>query len=941
MTIRLRLWSGFVVVLVLTVIVGTVGLWALRSLRSGSDAALQATQAARTAANARLNELEFRVSSRPELIQQGQTAIDSASAGLASFLAAGGDVAKVAQRANAGLDNARKALDALRTAAETSQTAGKAQQEAVSKLQDAVADLESRQQRDYMVASADLAQAADQRSQADAGAQAANDVLRTTLETRLAEATYRITGKRSDQNAVKAKLDELDALLPKVQELTGAWEIDDIKDSMTTYRESFDALANASRALRLNERTRADAQTALSGAFTGFRNAMFGLISYTAMRVEAARQNGQPIDGLLADLARINAISRTGSKAEQMVVLFRSGDAATLADPDSVSKTVDLLGQVVDQMKQLEGGFDKASLQLAKLFEEAAATLQTGVGDVAKLEAERQELEPQIPDLENKLAEISSSVLEQIQDVATRVGKRRDGVIEIAKTRQQTATQAVDLLRAAAAYASSVDATVFAASSAVLQARTMGQAAPLDDDFKRSSDAAATLVKAANGSSVAAAAQAASDALGDFRARMEEQIAAEAARYAAASQATEALGRATIAADQVRDINRDKGGEVSTNARNGLMAGIALSLLLGAAAAWIIGRSVSLPVLKITGAMKSLAEGSLETEVPGSNRRDEIGAMAAALAIFKTNASERARLEEAQRLKDVEAAEMRRQMLEQLADDIQERIGSAVAEVASAADQLRGNAEDLNHTADETGNQAGHATGSARVAEQNAQSIAGATEELDAGIREVAARVDDSRTLVRDAVQATQLSRSKIDALKSMSDEISQIVTLINDIAEQTNLLALNATIEAARAGEAGKGFAVVAEEVKSLAGQTGRATDSIAERISAIVGGTGAAQQAVAGIVDIIERVDDNVTAIAAAIEEQGAVTSEIARSVNEAAQNSGEIVTVLDQMGTLAGGAQRKASDVLAAARRLAELSRGMSDDVERFGETVRSTA
>src|SRR6185369_9336604 len=107
---------------------------------------------------------------------------------------------------------------------------------------------------------------------------------------------------------------------------------------------------------------------------------------------------------------------------------------------------------------------------------------------------------------------------------------------------------------------------------------------------------------------------------------------------------------------------------------------------------------------------------------------------------------------------------------------------------------------------------------------------------------------------------------------------------LINEIAEQTNLLALNATIEAARAGEAGKGFAVVASEVKNLANQTAKATEEIASHVGAIQTETQRSVSAIQGVASIIEEINKLTNSVTASVEQQGATTQEIVRSVEQA---------------------------------------------------------
>jgi len=134
-----------------------------------------------------------------------------------------------------------------------------------------------------------------------------------------------------------------------------------------------------------------------------------------------------------------------------------------------------------------------------------------------------------------------------------------------------------------------------------------------------------------------------------------------------------------------------------------------------------------------------------------------------------------------------------------------------------------------------------------------------------------------------------------VGQLGASSMEIGNVISLITSIAEQTNLLALNATIEAARAGDAGKGFAVVASEVKDLAQETAKATGDISTRVQAIQSDAEAAVEAIGRIVEVIEKINGYSTMIASAVEEQTSTTTEISRSITEAATGSSVGVTGL----------------------------------------------
>jgi methyl-accepting chemotaxis protein len=365
-------------------------------------------------------------------------------------------------------------------------------------------------------------------------------------------------------------------------------------------------------------------------------------------------------------------------------------------------------------------------------------------------------------------------------------------------------------------------------------------------------------------------------------------------------------------------------------------------LAIGLAAmvlAFLIGRAVVKPLTAMTFAMKHLAGGDLKIAIPGMGRHDEIGDMASAVEVFKQNALERLRLEAEQKEAELRAAADRKALLLKLANDFEAAVGAIVDTVSSASTELEAAAGTLTGAARNTQQLSIQVAASSEEASANVQAVATATEELSGSVSEISRQVQESSRVAHDAVQQTARTDNRISELSQAAGRIGDVIKLITAIAEQTNLLALNATIEAARAGEAGRGFAVVASEVKALATQTAKATEEIGTQIAGMQTAT---QDAVASIREIsgtIARVSEISTAIASAVEEQGAATGEIARNVQQAAQGTSEVASSITEVNEGAGETGSASAQVLASAQSLAQESTQLKTEVYKFLTTVRA--
>jgi methyl-accepting chemotaxis protein len=376
-----------------------------------------------------------------------------------------------------------------------------------------------------------------------------------------------------------------------------------------------------------------------------------------------------------------------------------------------------------------------------------------------------------------------------------------------------------------------------------------------------------------------------------------------------------------------------------------------------------LARGLVRPIGALTSAMDKLAGGDTAITVPALARRDEVGAMARALEIFKeaviakqeaevaavAEAEEKARRSEAElaarreaeekAAAEAAAKERRSQRVLALRATLETNVGAMTGQLAKAGADMEETAQTMSAVADETSRLTTHLAGATEQASANVRAVAAAAEELLASIGEIGGQVGESTQIAARAVEDAKKTDSVVQALATGAQKIGEVINLINAVAAQTNLLALNATIEAARAGEAGKGFAVVASEVKSLAAQTTKATEEIAAQIAAIQGSTAEAVGAIQGIGTTIGRMATIATGISAAMEEQRTAMQEIARNVHEAASGTEQIAGGVVEVKRGAGETGSSAAQVLAAARELTRQSEALRGEVDTFLTSVKA--
>ena len=352
-----------------------------------------------------------------------------------------------------------------------------------------------------------------------------------------------------------------------------------------------------------------------------------------------------------------------------------------------------------------------------------------------------------------------------------------------------------------------------------------------------------------------------------------------------------------------------------------------------------VARSVTGPLQRMTVAMNDLASGNLAVEVPGVGRGDEVGEMAKAVEIFKSNAVARQALEVEQREAETRATSGRKADMNKMANDFEAAVGQIVEAVSSASSQLELSAGTLTATAERAQVLTTAVAAASEEASSNVQSVASATEEMASSVTEISRQVQESARMANDAVDQARVTNDRVSELSKAATRIGDVVELINTIAGQTNLLALNATIEAARAGEAGRGFAVVASEVKALAEQTAKATGEIGQQITGIQAATQESVNAIQAISGTIEKLSEISSTIAAAVEEQGAATQEISRNVQQASAGTQQVSSNITDVQRGASETGSASSQVLAAAQSLSGDSNRLKLEVGRFLDSVRA--
>lgn len=426
--------------------------------------------------------------------------------------------------------------------------------------------------------------------------------------------------------------------------------------------------------------------------------------------------------------------------------------------------------------------------------------------------------------------------------------------------------------------------------------------------------------------------------------------------------------------NQFIDLQEEKNQTLSVQVRKSassftyVIIGVAaFAILLLLVLSHIVQSSITKPMGQMIAAMRRLAQGEKNVEIPVNTGQSEIADISRTLKVFKdaqvkqTETEQEAKRlamrekEVAENLAQEDAARNREEQsrLKQDADRSEKRAREMENTLAQFEKKLAGSMTVLNDCATELSNTADHLTNVADTNDKAVDTVAQITTDTSATISNVAdssnnmsksvntivEKMDEMQTSADTAVKRGQEGIQSIRLLEEKAAAIGEVLQLIGNIAEQTNLLSLNATIEAARAGDAGKGFSVVASEVKELAKQTSSATANIAERISEVQNAVSSGAETISLLDQVIRQFSEIAGSVADTAAEQEGVTHEITQNVETAANKSSEVNANVEQVREKSKETKASAGEVSTAATRLHEIYKQVQSDVDTFISDVKA--
>ncbi len=334
---------------------------------------------------------------------------------------------------------------------------------------------------------------------------------------------------------------------------------------------------------------------------------------------------------------------------------------------------------------------------------------------------------------------------------------------------------------------------------------------------------------------------------------------------------------------------------------------------------YIFSKSLAKPILMIVEGLKDMAEGEGDlTKRLDIKTSDEIGDLARWFNAF---------LDKLQTI--IKEISINAETLNGASTDL----SGLSHQMSTGTDTMSNKSNSVAAAAEEMSSNINSVAAAMEQASTNIDMVATATEEMTSTVNKIAQNSEKARAITAEAVTQTESASSRVNELGRAAQDIGKVTETINEISEQTNLLALNATIEAARAGDAGKGFAVVANEIKELARQTADATQEIKINIEGIQGTTAGTVTEIEQILTIINNVNEIVSNIAGAVEEQSVTTNEIAGNVSQASIGIREVNENVSQSSTVSGDIAKEIAGVNTEAGEMSDSSSHVSTSADEL--------